>query len=135
PTPASPSPSARRMACIRQHTARTRITDVADIKSPPLTFPDRDRPARRLEQHFAQRWTLLRRRNAPGEGVEVLKALLKLVKGAGEVEDPLATLPGHYAPGRERATIAHRLDVVDHRNVGPAGEQEIGVQRVQHPRH
>ena len=45
-------------------------------------------------------------------------------------EDRLAVLDRLHPPRGEALAVAHALDVVDDRDLGIAGEQEIGVQRV-----
>ena len=48
-------------------------------------------------------------------------------------EDRLAVLDRLHPPRGEALAVAHALDVVDDRNLGIAGEQEIGVQRMRRP--
>jgi hypothetical protein len=55
------------------------------------------------------------------------------VERAGQIEDHFAALPGDHSAGGERAPVADHLDVVYQRDVDPAGQQKVGVQRVQHP--
>ena len=92
------------MKPIEQNAAGPGITDVADVKSAPLPLPEGDGPARGLEQHLADRWTVLGRRHVFRNWVQVLKALFSLVKGTREVEDHLPALSGDNAArgaGRE----------------------------------
>jgi hypothetical protein len=62
----------------------------------------------------------------------VREALLGAVERGAHEEDRLAVLHRLDAPGRETATVAQPLDLVDDRPLGIAGAQEIGVQRMRH---
>ena len=60
----------------------------------------------------------------------VLGPRLVGVKGGGQVEDGPAVLDGHHPAGGEGAPVADAVDLVEDRDGGIAGPQEVGVQRV-----
>ena len=60
----------------------------------------------------------------------VRPALLRPLEGGGEVEDLPAVLDRDHPPGGEAAAVAGAVDLVDHRDRGVAGMDEVGVQRV-----
>ncbi|MCY1183832.1 hypothetical protein D9M73_244820 [compost metagenome] len=57
----------------------------------------------------------------------VLEALFVVLERRAEEEDRLALLDRRDPPGAEAATVAHAVDVVDHRHAGITGPQEIAV--------
>ena len=121
------------MQRIDQVAAGPGVADVADVEHAPLALPQGRRPARRLAEDLPERRALLRRGNALGHGVQMLEAGLHLVERARQVEDHLSALPGDDPARGERSAVAYRLHVVDDRDVGAPGQQEVGVQRVHHP--
>ena len=63
----------------------------------------------------------------------MLEALLGHLEARLQVEDGLAVLDGHDAPGGERAAVADPVDLVEDRHLRVAGPQEVGVQGVDDP--
>ena len=65
-----------------------------------------------------------------GHGELVVEALLEVVERGRQVEDGPPVLNGHHPPGGEGPAVANPVDLVEDRDVGVAGAQEVRVQRV-----
>ncbi|MCY1559041.1 hypothetical protein D9M68_960340 [compost metagenome] len=59
-----------------------------------------------------------------------MEALLFVLERGAAGEDRLAFLDRRHPPSAEAATIAHTVDLVDHRQRGIARAQEIAMQRM-----
>jgi hypothetical protein len=68
-----------------------------------------------------------------GHLVEMVEAGFGDVERRRHVEDRPPVLDGGDAAGRERAAVADPIDLVQHRHVGVARPQEVGVERVHGP--
>ena len=65
-----------------------------------------------------------------GHRLEMLEAVLGDVERRRELEDGPAVLDGDHATGRERPPVSDAVHVVQHRCLGVAGPQEVGVHGV-----
>ncbi len=125
PVDPDPQPGMRRSGSV----ARRLLLDVAHIEGGPLPFPRRRIAVRTTAEEVGD-IRALGRWGHVGHRVLVVEALLGPLEVGGHEVDAAAVLPGHDAPGGERAALPDGFDVVDDRNRGVARAQEVAVQRV-----
>src|SRR5918994_3804865 len=105
--------------------------DVADVDGPGPVDPRPDVPLV-IPDPLAQGGQLLGRGDV-GHLERVLEARLLDLEAGRHVEDRLAVLDGDDPAGRERPPVADAIHLVEDRQLGIAGPQEIGVERVDSP--